>query len=506
MKIKVLSVVLALAVALTVFSGIGFTVSAEELKEGDYLYTVASGKATITHTSNSLSGDIVIPSNLGGYPVTKIDSLSFHNRSDITGIEIPDSVVTINSSAFSGCSNVKTLVIGKSVATISELAFNSCFNIESLTVSSENTKFFSKDNCLIEKSSKTLVKGCINSIIPSDGSVTKIGYGAFQYCTGLSEITIPNTVTSIGGYAFSFSGLTVVDLPVSVTEISMQAFAYCPNLETVSISGPISMLSYGAFGDCSSLKILVLPASLKKIDYATFARCNSIELIYYFGTEKQLDDMYIDYDNGSIFDAGWICLGFPDVDYTQWYGEAIAFNVTSGIMTGYGNGRFGTADGIQRQDFVVILSRISGDDIDSFAGKANFKDVPKGAYYSNALAWAKATGVSNGYANGKFGVGDKVTREQIMTFLHNFAKLAGIDVTVTDEQKEAIIAQYPDFEKVSGFAKEATFWALSRGVISGKDAGGGKKLIAPKETAKRCEVAAMFYNLFEKGVFNIAGS
>ena len=214
--------------------------------------------------------------------------------------------------------------------------------------------------------------------------------------------------------------------------------------------------------------------------------------------------MVIDIGNSPLFDCGWICLGFPDVDYNQWYGDAIAFNVASGIMTGYGNGRFGTADGIQRQDFVVILSRISGDDIDSFADKANFKDVPKGAYYSNALAWAKATGVSSGYANGNFGVGDKVTREQIMTFLHNFAKLAGIDVSVTDEQKEAIIAQYPDFEKVSGFAKEATFWALSRGVISGKDAGGGKKLIAPKDTAKRCEVAAMFYNLFEKGVFNIA--
>lgn len=502
MKIKLLSVVLALAVALTVFSGVGFTVSAEELKEGDYFYTVASGKATITRTINSLSGDIVIPSTLGGYPVTKIDSLAFSNRSEITGIEIPDSVVTINSLAFSDCSNVKTLVIGKSVATISESAFDSCSNIESLTVSSENTKFFSKDNCLIEKSSKTLVKGCINSIIPSDGSVTKIGYGAFQYCTGLSEITIPNTVTSIGGYAFSSSGLTVVDLPVSVTEIGFQAFAYCPNLETVSISGPISMLSYGAFGDCNSLKILVLPASLKKIDFATFARCNSIELIYYFGTEKQLDDMYIDYDNGSIFDAGWICLGFPDVNYNEWYGEAVAFVVSSGLMTGYENGRFGTTDGIQRQDFVVILSRLSGYDSSVYEKQKAFKDVDPNAYYAAALAWAKDKEVSKGYDNGKFGVGDKVTREQIMTFLYNFAKMNGINVTVSDVEKQEIESKYSDFSKVSGFAKDATYWALSRGVITGRESG-GKKFIAPQANAQRCEVAKIFYNIFGNGIFEL---
>ncbi|MBO4468054.1 MAG: S-layer homology domain-containing protein, partial [Clostridia bacterium] len=120
---------------------------------------------------------------------------------------------------------------------------------------------------------------------------------------------------------------------------------------------------------------------------------------------------------------------------------------------------------------------------------------------SNALAWAKATGVSSGYENGKFGVGDKVTREQIMTFLHNFTKLGGYDVSVSNEQKAAIMEQYPDFKDVSGFAKDATLWALSRGVISGKDAGGGKKLIAPKATAKRCEVAAMFYNIFENDIF-----
>ena len=88
-----------------------------------------------------------------------------------------------------------------------------------------------------------------------------------------------------------------------------------------------------------------------------------------------------------------------------------------------------------------------------------------------------------------------------MTFLYNYAKLKGYDTEVSADQKTAIAAQYSDFKDVSGYAKEATYWALSKGVISGKDLGGGKKLIAPKANAQRCEVAAMFYNIEQKNIF-----
>ena len=82
MKIKVLSVVLALAVALTVFSGIGFTVSAEEFTEGYYTYTVTDGKATIISVDKSISGDVVVPATLGGYPVTEVGKFGFSSYCD----------------------------------------------------------------------------------------------------------------------------------------------------------------------------------------------------------------------------------------------------------------------------------------------------------------------------------------------------------------------------------------------------------------------------------------
>ena len=87
-----------------------------------------------------------------------------------------------------------------------------------------------------------------------------------------------------------------------------------------------------------------------------------------------------------------------------------------------------------------------------------------------------------------------------MVFLYNYAKLKGYDTTAPMTEAQAK-ATYADFGKVSGYAKEAVLWALSKGVVSGKDAGGGKKLIAPQANALRCEVAAMFYNINEKGIF-----
>ena len=68
-----------------------------------------------------------------------------------------------------------------------------------ITVADGNTVYHSAGNCLIETESKTLVLGCKNSVIPTDGSVTSIGEYAFYGCTSFTSVTIPSSVTSIGG-------------------------------------------------------------------------------------------------------------------------------------------------------------------------------------------------------------------------------------------------------------------------------------------------------------------
>ena len=95
--------------------------------------------------------------------------------------------------------------------------------------------------------------------------------------------------------------------------------------------------------------------------------------------------------------------------------------------------------------------------------------------------------------NGKFGVGDMITREQIVTFLYRYAKYKGMDVENLSDTKAK---KYPDFNIVSDFSKDAIIWAIDKGVINGKSG-----YIAPQGNAQRCEIAQIMYNIFLKDIF-----
>jgi hypothetical protein len=106
--------------------------------------------------------------------------------------------------------------------------------LTSITVEEGNSKYDSRDNCnaIIETGTNKLLLGCKNTVIPN--SVTSIGNYAFSNCTGLTSITIPNSVTSIGDAAFYFcTGLTSVIIGNDIKEIGWSAFEYCTNLTDV---------------------------------------------------------------------------------------------------------------------------------------------------------------------------------------------------------------------------------------------------------------------------------
>ena len=110
--------------------------------------------------------------------------------------------------------------------------------------------------------------------------VTSIGCDAFRDCTGLTSITIPNSVTSIGDGAFSgCTGLTSITIPNSVTSISPYAFSGCTGLTSVTISNSVTSIGGSAFSGCTGLTSITIPNSVTSIGYEAFRDCTGLTSI-----------------------------------------------------------------------------------------------------------------------------------------------------------------------------------------------------------------------------------
>jgi hypothetical protein len=249
-----------------------------------------------------------------GNGVTNIGDYSFQSCTNLANVVIPDSVISIGIYAFASCSSLTNATIGSSVTSIETYAFDACTNLTGITVDEGNSTYSSKDGVLFNKSQNTLMqcpKGKAGSYTVPD-SVTSIGGSAFSYCSKLTNVMIPNSVTSIGGFAFaSCSSLISVTIGNGVTNIGIYAFSSCVSLTGITVDGgnftyssmdgvlfnksqgtliqcprkkagsytvPDSVTSIGisAFSSCSKLTDVMIPNSVTSIGSGAFQYCYSL--------------------------------------------------------------------------------------------------------------------------------------------------------------------------------------------------------------------------------------
>lgn len=193
-------------------------------------------------------GNIVIPESVEyegvDYIVTRIGSYAFGEFASTESVSIPGTVTSIGDGAFSRNIGLKSITIPSSVTNMGRSLFTYCVNLKSIIVEKGNTAYDSRNNCnaIIKTDENILISGCAETIIPN--SVTSIGEYAF---CGLetNSITIPNSVTSIGEYAFYACGsILSITVGSNVLKIGNCAFDYCNSLKDIYFLGDRSPECY----------------------------------------------------------------------------------------------------------------------------------------------------------------------------------------------------------------------------------------------------------------------
>ena len=283
----------------------------------------------------SLNGSVILPAYFNNKPITKIMSCAFKNAVNVTAvklpytiaeignsafynctglqrIELPDGlkeiplesfyncaalteinlprVTKISTSAFYKCSSLTSLHIPQSVREIGNCITAYCKNLTSLTVDENNLFYESEGNCIIKKSTHTIIAGCIASVIPQSAKTI----GPLAFCGSMPEpFVIPSNIEKLELCALStYSGKTLV-IPASVTYIDYEFIGYCPNLTqiTVAENNPV----YRSEGNCIIEKATgtvvkgcntsVIPQGIKAIGPCAFKWFQAEEIVIPHGVE-----------------------------------------------------------------------------------------------------------------------------------------------------------------------------------------------------------------------------
>lgn len=273
---KIISLLVSFTMLLSIVSVVDFSAFADTLTTGKcgenvtYSFDESTGVLTISGTGDMSQwpeddspwyGNTHIKTLIIDEGVTSIGARAFQSCSNLSNVQLPNSLISIDSEAFYNCRSLTNITIPNGVSKINHSAFESCTNLTSFNVNAGNSNYSSQDGVLFNKDKTELIQypvGNERTTYDIPNSVRSIGDYAFSKCANLSNVTIPSSVTNIGDFAFQdCTSLTSVNIPNSVKTIGGDTFSGCTNLTSVTIGNGVTSIDFTPFFDCSNLNEII---------------------------------------------------------------------------------------------------------------------------------------------------------------------------------------------------------------------------------------------------------
>ena len=459
----------------------------------------------------------------------------YEEKTSPTGnVTMTKDVVWFNANLYDGLDTSKAYVFGSrsfSIYEVSEagltLVYDSGSDFETITAAELPANF----NCSNDKISmdnrsgkkgpepETVITGVVGNMIYAFVALERIGGIVVYNITDPANATYENYINSrdfssaIAGdvspeglcFIPASQSVTGSDLLLSANEVSGTVAAYklTAKSTTTHNSSQSTTKSYaitavaGANGSISpngsfivtegSSKVFtILPNSGYEVaDVLVNGKSVGAVASYTFGNVTQAQTISVAFKEKTVE----VTNPYTDIFETDWFYDDVLSVYDKGLIQGTTATTFSPYATSSRAMMVTILYRMEGKP--AVTGKSAFTDVESGQYYTDAVIWATQNAIVLGYENGRFGVDDNITREQLVAFMYRYAQFKNYNTS----QGGMAIREFADYGSISDYAVSSLQWAVNAGFVKGKT----DTTVAPKDTATHAELATLI-NRFSENI------